>query len=73
MEPQSHEELVTMTGKPIERELVNKYTGEVYPVLVTSFGEEEVTFSIGPDDIVFKNPNKSGDLYNEEWEVREIA
>lgn len=71
MEEKEIEEVETI-GRAIEREVVNKATGEVHKVLVTAFGEEEVIFTTEVGDITFLNPNKSGELSNEEWDVREI-
>lgn len=71
MEP--HEELTAMTGQPVERVLVDKATGIEYPVTATAFGEEEVTFTIESGDVIFTNPEKSGNLFNEQYDVKEVA
>ncbi len=60
-------------GNAVERELINKATGEVHKVQATAIGNEEITFTIDTGDVTFQNPNRSGDLSNNEWDVREIA
>jgi hypothetical protein len=60
------------TGPAIERELINKETGEVIPVLGTAFGDQVVEFTTEEGVIVFENKGRSGDLENELYDVREV-
>lgn len=60
------------TGKPTVYEVVSKITGEKYRVTQMAFGEGDVTASTELGDIVFANPNKDGNLTNEEYEIHEV-
>lgn len=72
MEPQTGEELKAMTGQAVMRELTNKKTGEVLPVLSTSFGNEEVIFTTEVGDVTFSNIGSQGNLLNDEYTVAEV-
>ncbi len=60
-----------------QRELINKATGEVSPVLSTAFGSQEVTFDIeeagARKSVVFSNHDNSGELANSEYNVCEVV
>lgn len=60
------------TGNATVYEVVSKITGEKYPVTQMAFGEGDVTASTELGDIVFANPNKDGNLTNEEYEIHEV-
>lgn len=71
MEPQTHEELVAHTGQAVQREVVNKSNGEVYPVLSTTFGEGVVEFTT--DNGVFSFENKGDNTFEDDIVVvREV-
>lgn len=60
------------TGNATVYEVVSKITGEKYRVTQMAFGEGDVTASTELGDIVFANPNKDGNLTNEEYEIHEV-
>lgn len=59
-------------GRAVNRVVINKETGESYPVLGTTFGQEEVIFTTRIGDIVFENKGAVGDLQNNNYLVKEI-
>lgn len=59
-------------GKPTVYEVVSKVTGEKYLATGMTFGEGEVIASTELGDIVFANPNKDGNLTNEDYEIHEV-
>lgn len=60
------------TGNATVYEVVSKITGEKYRVTQMAFGEGEVIASTELGDIVFANPNKDGNLTNEDYEIHEV-
>lgn len=60
----------------IQREVINKSTGEVLPVISTAIGnsdEQYIDLTVEGDAILrFSNIGNEGNLLNDEWEVREV-
>lgn len=68
---QTHEELVAHTGQAVQRELVNKETGEVMPVTATAFGEGVVEFTT--EQGVFSFDNNGNNTFEDNiYVVREV-
>jgi hypothetical protein len=69
---QTHEELVAHTGQAVQRELVNKETGEVMPVTATAFSEGVVEFTT--EQGVFSFENKGDNTFEDAtYTVREVT
>lgn len=56
----------------VQREITNKATGEILPVLATAFGNEEVIFTTEVGDITFSNIGAQGNLLNDDYTVAEV-
>lgn len=63
MEPQTHEEMTSFNGQAVQRQLVNKETGEVMPVTATAFGEGVVEFTT--EQGVFSFENKGDNTFED--------
>lgn len=68
---QSTEELNEINGQAVQREIVNKVTGEVSPVLATAFGDGVVEFTT--EDTVIQFENKGDNTFEDNmYLVREV-
>ena len=61
-----------------QREITRNSDGQVFPVNGTTFDTTDpsnpvVVFTTDAGEIVFKNPGLSGNLTNDEYDVREIT
>lgn len=63
----------TSTDNAVHYEIVSKETGVTYPVTQMAFGEEEVTTESQFGTVTFSNINKSGDLQNPLYSIREVG
>ena len=67
-----------MESNATQREVVRKSDGQVFPVTGTAFDTTDpanpvVVFTTDSGEIVFKNPGLSGNLINDEYDVREVT
>ena len=60
-------------GNAVSYEVVSKETGVAYPVSQMAFGDEEVTTESAFGTIVFSNKDKSGNLENALYTIREVG
>lgn len=57
----------------MQYEIMNKVTGECFPVTAMLFGEADVTATTSIGDVVFSNIGQVGDLQNDEYAIRTIG
>lgn len=72
MEPQTHEEMTSFNGQATQRQVVDKVTGETFPVTATAFGEGVVEFTT--EQGVFSFENKGDNTFESEThKVEEVT
>jgi hypothetical protein len=62
-----------METNEIKYEVMNKVTGETFPVTGMTFGDGYVEVTVGESTISFNNELKDGNLQNPDFAIREIG